>query len=39
MGEALRRHWPEYLIEGLGLRLFMVSACAFGTVLSDPGRS
>jgi aquaporin Z len=29
--DALRRHWPEYLIEAAGLGLFMVSACVFGT--------
>jgi aquaporin Z len=32
-----RRHWPEYVIEGAGLGLFMVSACAFGTLLEFPG--
>ena len=37
MGEALARHWPEYLIEALGLGLFMVSACVFGTLLGHPG--
>jgi aquaporin Z len=26
-------HWPEYLIEALGLGVFMVSACAFGVAL------
>jgi aquaporin Z len=34
---ALRRHWPEYLIEAAGLGLFMVSACVFATVLEHPG--
>jgi aquaporin Z len=34
---VLRRHWPEYLIEGAGLGLFMVSACGFGTLLEFPG--
>ena len=29
-------HWSEYLIEGAGLALFMVSACAFGTLLFLP---
>ena len=33
----LRRHWPEYLIEAAGLGVFMVSACAFGTLLEFPG--
>ena len=36
MIDALRRHWPEYLIEGVGLGLFMVSAFAFGTILEHP---
>ncbi len=36
MREALRDHWPEYLIEALGLGLFMVSACVFGTLLGHP---
>jgi aquaporin Z len=34
---ALKRHWPEYLIEAFGLGLFMVSACAFGALLEYPG--
>src|SRR5262249_54502831 len=34
--EALRAHWPEYLAEAAGLGLFMVSACAFGTLLGHP---
>ena len=25
MGNALKRHWPEYLMEAAGLGLFMVS--------------
>jgi len=33
---ALRRHWPEYLMEAAGLGLFMVSACAFATLLEHP---
>ena len=33
MRAALRTHWPEYLIEAAGLGLFMLSACAFGTLL------
>ncbi len=35
--EALRRHWPEYLIEAGGLGAFMVSAAVFGTLLEYPG--
>ena len=37
MANALRRHWPEYLMEGAGLGLFMVSAAVFGTLLEYPG--
>lgn len=33
---ALRRHWPEYLMEAFGLGAFMVSACFFGTLLWHP---
>jgi aquaporin Z len=33
---ALRQHWPEYLMEALGLGLFMISACAFATLLEHP---
>jgi aquaporin Z len=35
--DALRRHWPEYLMEAAGLGLFMVSAGLFGTLLFYPG--
>jgi aquaporin Z len=34
---ALREHWPEYMIEAVGLGLFMVSACLFATLLEHPG--
>jgi len=34
---ALRRHWPEYLMEAAGLGIFMISAAAFGTLLEYPG--
>jgi len=37
MRGALAEHWPEYLAEALGLGLFMVSACLFGTLLFHPG--
>lgn len=37
MPRALANHWPEYLMEALGLSLFMVSACAWGTLLEYPG--
>jgi len=33
---ALQRHWPEYLMEALGLGLFMVSAGLFGILLEHP---
>jgi aquaporin Z len=33
---ALRRHWPEYLIEAAGLGVFMISAGAFTTLLEHP---
>src|SRR5256885_1565975 len=34
---AARVHWPEALMEALGLGLFMISAGVFGTVLEYPG--
>ena len=34
--DGLRRHWPEYLIEALGLGLFMLAACGFGTLFEHP---
>jgi aquaporin Z len=37
MLNALRQHWPEYLIEAAGLGFFMISACAFGALLEHPG--
>ena len=36
MLDAIKRHWPEYLMEAAGLGLFMISACFFGTVLEHP---
>jgi MIP family channel proteins len=36
MGGALRRHWPEYLMEAAGLGFFMLSACLFTTLLEHP---
>jgi aquaporin Z len=33
MINALRQHWPEYLMEATGLGLFMISAGVFGTLL------
>jgi len=34
--DALRNHWPEYLIEGACLGLFMISAFSFGALLEHP---
>lgn len=36
MKEALRQHWPEYVMEAAGLGFFMISACAFTTLLEHP---
>lgn len=33
---ALRSHWPEYLIEGWALGVFMISAATFGVLLEHP---
>ena len=33
---ALRRHWPEYVMEGIELGLYMISACAFVVLLQYP---
>ena len=33
---ALRRHWPEYVMEAAELGAFMLSACLFGTLLEHP---
>jgi aquaporin Z len=35
--DALRRHWPEYLMEAGGLGLFMISAGLFAALLWYPG--
>jgi aquaporin Z len=34
--EALRRHWPEYAIEGWALGMFMISASVATVLLYDP---
>lgn len=34
---ALRQHWPEYLIEAMGLGIFMVVAGICVTLLQQPG--
>jgi aquaporin Z len=36
MGERLRRHWPEYLMEAGGLGLFMIAAAAGASILEHP---
>jgi len=36
MIEALKQHWPEYLMETTELGLFMISACAFTVLLFHP---
>src|SRR6185369_9034801 len=36
MLSALRKHWPEYLMEATELGLFMFSACAFTVLLYHP---
>jgi hypothetical protein len=33
---SLRLHWPEYLMETGEVALYMLSACAFATVLQHP---
>jgi aquaporin Z len=33
---ALAQHWPEYLMEAVGLGLFMISASVFGALLEHP---
>jgi aquaporin Z len=34
--EALRHHWPEYLMEAALLGAFMISACSFGILYEHP---
>ncbi len=36
MNMAMARHWPEYLMEAVGLGLFMVSACVTTILLEHP---
>ena len=36
MRRALTRHWPEYLMEAVGLGLFMVSACVVTLLVEHP---
>ena len=35
--DAIALHWPEYLMEGLELGLFMIVACSAGTLLFYKG--
>jgi aquaporin Z len=37
LSTSLRQHWPEYLLEGALLGLFMVSAALFTALLEYPG--
>ena len=37
VGRTARQHWPEYLMEGAGLGLFMISAAAITSLLEYPG--
>jgi len=39
VGDTLRHHWPEYLIEGWALGMFMISAGAVSVLLESPGSS
>lgn len=36
MFEALKKHWPEYLMEAAELGIFMISACSFSMLLDYP---
>lgn len=36
MIDALKKHWPEYLMEAVELGVFMFSACAFTVLLYHP---
>src|SRR5438067_13786198 len=36
MINALKQHWPEYLMEAAALGVFMISACLFGILLEHP---
>jgi len=36
MSDVLKNHWPEYLIEGACLGVFMISAFTFATILEYP---
>ena len=36
MKEALKAHWPEYVMEAAELGAFMVSACVFTAIIWHP---
>lgn len=36
MWATLRQHWAEYMMEAAELGIFMLAACAFGTLLEHP---
>jgi aquaporin Z len=36
MFAALKKHWPEYLMESAGLGIIMISVCVFGAILDYP---
>src|SRR5437899_1317257 len=36
MTDAIKRHWPEYVMEAAGLGLFMISASGFAIALLHP---
>ena len=36
MINALKQHWPEYVMEAAALGIFMISACLFGILLEHP---
>src|ERR1700752_3402467 len=36
MTDALKQHWPDYLMEAACLGLFMISAFTFGAILEHP---
>ncbi len=37
MRDALKDHWPEYLMEAAGLGIFMIAAAGVATLLEYPG--
>ena len=37
MLNALKQHWPEYVMEAAALGTFMITACLFGILLEHPG--